>query len=262
MLTEIRNVNKLKSTCIYCSRPSDNPCYLESDDKQAKTCPLRTMEFRETHRSEKSVGTCFTCLSDSSGNNCQLSSDEFPTDGERNKYCTMRPLNQIYPIISSTQRKRIMKRIKKWDAFFMQHGDNIIFMAGINAEGCPGGKDSGSNAIIDIVAPINAPDDSIIEDDENDIESPRRGRKPKSEIKRLGREILMREGLLDTDTEGEKPKRGRGRPRKTENIGVAPKRGRPPKNENNTKKTDNPVVKQPKSVGSATSEALDALLGI
>ena len=278
LLTKEKNINKLKSMCVYCDRPSSNPCYLETNDnRQVQTCPLRPMKFREMNRDNKLNGTCQTCLSDSSGNNCQLSEDDFSTESEKNKYCTMRPLSNIFPIISSTQRNRIMRRISKWKAFFMQHGDNIIFMSGINAEGCAGGLNSGSKAIMDIVSPVGGMvcDDSIIEEgEEEDIGGvavlKKRGRPKKEVYKQQAREMLIKEGLIPFS--GEVVKRGRGRPKKVkeEDIGgsvVKKGRGRPRKTEEEkkpqkeTKKTPVSVSTTKIVVGNTTSAALDKILG-
>ena len=269
-LTKERNPKILKNVCLYCDRSSTNPCYLDIDnsaieDRQKKTCPLRPMEFREVNRIDKSANFCSFCRGD--GTTCNLSNDEFTDDKSRKKHCRMRNLDEIYPVISSTNRRRIMSRIDGYKAFFLKHGSNIIFMSGINAEGSAGGVGSGSKVIMDIVNPIHgydsSRDDSSGEEDIGGVIVPRkRGRPSKEESKQRGREELMRKGLLEDNNEPKKsknteevigvaPKRGRGRPRKNPVDDI-------PKPTNTQEKNDTPKLRNENPT--KTSLMMDKLL--
>ena len=268
-LTKERNPEKLKNMCLYCDRTVDNPCYLDKDTptQQERTCPLRPMDFREENRADKKYGYCNFCLSDDG--TCHLSNDEFSSESDKNKHCQMRPLSQIYPIIKSSERRRIMNRIDKYKAFFMQHGKNIVFMSGINAEGSSGGIGTGSNTIMDIVNPVGGYDDSQPEEVVEDIGGTtaningvrRRGRPSKQDEKERARKELIRKGILEDEGEATTTKkRGRGRPPKSENVvgEEKKKRGRPSKGEGEKKKEK--VVNTKKSPGDTTSLIMNRLM--
>ena len=280
-LTDVRNPEILKNHCLYCERTVDNPCYKEDpDNKSANICPLRPMEYRDEIKAKKAAGHCNFCFSDDGNCNLVNIGDTSDTISKKN-YCPMRPLGKRFPIIISDKRERVMQYIRDCKPFFMQHGNNIVFMSGINAEGSYASIEGGSRAIMRLVNPIGGFEEareyediggssvSLTGANEGDNQPRKRGRPSKQQVKENARQKLAEEGLI----EEAQPKRKRGRPRKedkdisssTDTI-IPKKRGRPRKNPEEVKteqeKKENTSNRVKKSPGNVTSSLMSRILKI